>query len=98
MYCNSPKDYFYNISFVDFCFVLLRFNNDADEMKPFVENWYRNKLLPAWWPRGKASASQSVNLGSIPCRVMPKDFKTWYSQLPCLTLSTEESVEIPPLW
>ena len=38
----------------------------------------------------RASASQSVDLGFIfPSRVISKDFKKWYSQLPCLALSTK---------
>ena len=37
----------------------------------------------------RASALQLINLGFIfPSRVMPKDFQKWYSQLPCLLLST----------
>ena len=36
----------------------------------------------------RASALQSANLGFIsPSRVIPKDFKNWYSQLSCLALS-----------
>ena len=40
----------------------------------------------------KASATQSVDLGSITGRVIPINFKTWYSQLPCLTLSIKRTV------
>ena len=35
----------------------------------------------------RASASKSVDLGSFSNRVIPKYFKKWYSQLPCLVLS-----------
>ena len=39
----------------------------------------------------RASASQSVDLGFIPSsRVIPEDFKKWYSQLPCLALSIKK--------
>ena len=41
----------------------------------------------------RASASQSVDLRFIsPSRVVPKDFNKWYSQLPCLALSTKGAV------
>ena len=32
----------------------------------------------------------------FPSRVIPKDFKKWYSQLPCLVISTRDSVESKP--
>jgi len=44
----------------------------------------------SWSARGlvvRAFASQSVDLGLIPGRGRPKDFKSWYSQLPCLTFN-----------
>jgi len=41
------------------------------------------------------ASSLSVDLGSIPGRVRPKDFKSWYSQLTCLAFSiTRDSVKI----
>ena len=35
----------------------------------------------------KASATETVDSGSIPGRVKIKDYKNWYSQLPCLTFN-----------
>ena len=45
---------------------------------------------------GRASSTEAVDLGLIPGRVKPKDYKNWYLQLPCLTFSNQRDSAKPP--
>ena len=45
-----------------------------------------HRLVPISGRVDRTSATEAVDLGSIPGRVKP-DYKNCYSQLPCLTFS-----------
>ena len=58
------------------------------------------RLLPRLSYSGRVdrvSATETVESGSIPGPGITKDYKNWYSQLPCLTFSNKrDSVKPPP--
>ena len=62
-----------------------------------VLKFSQNNLLPMSGQVDRASATETVDSGSIPNRVEPKTIKSdWYSQLPCLTFSNQRDSVKPP--
>ena len=85
----KPENRPFTNAVVDY-FELLLLLQDRNELKRYgcifacLANWRDDAVV-------RACASQSVDLKCFsPSRVIPKDFKKWHSQLPCLALNTKE--------